>query len=81
MQKPRLFGILPDNLFSDKFNTAKWTKLPTSNGSDPTKKFCAKLSLIDSMEIAKSCFGMVLVRLFEKDLSTTNFGNFLYLVG
>ena len=64
MQEPRLLGILPDNLFSDKFNIAKWTNLPTSDGNDPTKKFCAKLSLIDNMEIAKSCFGMVPVRLF-----------------
>ena len=64
MQELRLLGISPDNLFSDMSNSVKRTRLPTSDGNDPIKKFQAKLSEVDKEEIAKSCFGMGPLRLF-----------------
>ena len=64
MQELRLLGISPVNLFSDMANSAKWTRLPTSDGNDLMKKFRAKLSEFDKEEIAKSCFGMGPLRLF-----------------
>ena len=63
MQELRLLGISLVNLFSDMSNSAKWTRLPTSDGNDLMKKFRAKLSEFDE-EIAKSCFGMGPLRLF-----------------
>ena len=63
MQERRLLGISPVNLFSDMSNFTKWTRLPTSNGNDPIKKFQAKLSEIEKVEIAKSCFVMRPLRL------------------